>query len=225
MAVEVVLDRNNDGVRLDCAYTDPLTLHFVDNFLVNIEQTTTSLLKGDVSLSRPLSDPPKFLSSGNEDDDSTAESSFAINEENEAKVRIIISQFLDIEQDKITPTTSLISMGLDSIKSIGLSRLLKKEGFGVSALDIMRRPVIRRIAAKSNDEENSTGAKSEIDRLIQDEIEQIENQVDRSELSLGGEDTVRLYLTTALQAGMLSQVSRQNDTPFLSANIFTDCKF
>ena len=117
LAVEVVLNRRNGQVRIDCAYTEPLKSDEVISILQDFEATAKSLVEGSYNLIRESQGP----SVGVEGIDTVEESGVdeepngAIDEELEDKIKIIISQFLKVERDHISNSSQ------SNIKWIGKS--------------------------------------------------------------------------------------------------------
>jgi aryl carrier-like protein len=111
----------------------------------------------------------------------------------------IVCDFLGVSSDHCGPTTSLLSLGLDSIKAVSLSRKLRNEGFSISASTIMRFPSLRKI--RSHVAAEASPAKSPGATPIPISPE---NEVTVEPLH--PDDKVQLYFATALQNGMLSKV-------------------
>lgn len=122
------------------------------------------------------------------------------------KLRAIVSSFLRVNTEVLTENISLISMGLDSIKSVGLAKTLKKEGFAVLAVDLMNNSSL---GALTNFVVRSRKSPKEIvhDSTYQNLVTKLRSQVDISRLKLKAEDAPLIYPTTSLQAGLLAQVS------------------
>lgn len=138
----------------------------------------------------------------------------------EEKLREVVSSFLKVGKEQVNGTASLIALGLDSIKSVGLARMLRADGMKVSALEIMSRPSVRGVASAILSSSGGTieGGKKEAGKnaetdgertekhLLAERRKDIEKYIDISTLRLSSEDQVEVYPTTVLQAGMLSQV-------------------
>ncbi|KAJ8701584.1 Non-ribosomal peptide synthetase [Pleurotus ostreatus] len=56
---------------------------------------------------------------------------------NVPRLRHVIGDFLNVDPSLLKPDASLVSLGLDSLKSVGLSRTLRREGFPLSATQLM----------------------------------------------------------------------------------------
>ena len=116
-----------------------------------------------------------------------------------------ISAFLRIPVENIREESSLLSLGLDSLKAITLSHRLRERGISVSSMDIIRASSVRGIASASvgarQQENNSQGGSiSELDQFLRKDLPV-------EAVRLNKEDRVEITAATALQAGMLSQVT------------------
>ncbi|EJD05778.1 uncharacterized protein FOMMEDRAFT_119062 [Fomitiporia mediterranea MF3/22] len=229
LAVEVVFDKTNGQIRIDCAFTEPLKRHDVSRFLQSLEGTAKALVEGNhrATMQQSLLSDEEAIEA---ESDSGYASEASVDDTLEEKIRLIVSGFLKIGNDQISSTTSLIALGLDSIRSVGLSRALRRDGIEITSLDIMRHPSIRRIAARSSNRDNSSNKqRDEEENLLASRRALIASHVNVEPLKLGEADEVELYPTTILQAGMLSQTINSGGNlyihafPFqLSATIDTD---
>lgn len=123
-------------------------------------------------------------------------------------LREIISKFFGVPLGRLCPYTSLISLGLDSIRSVGLSKILRQHGYSINAADIMGNPILRKLGVLCA---RSLGhsVETEIDLgvlSLQKQCERIKTRLDPSTCKLSIDDKVEIFPTTALQAGMISQV-------------------
>ncbi|KAJ3517178.1 hypothetical protein NLJ89_g674 [Agrocybe chaxingu] len=116
-------------------------------------------------------------------------------------LRDIISNFLGINPIILTPSMSFVSMGLDSIKSVGLAKALAKIGFSVTSTDLLRNSTLAGLGA------HLTSKKSKTTLCLPEELldPDIRSDLDKEQLTLSEDDIVRPFPTTALQTGMLSQ--------------------
>jgi ferricrocin synthase len=127
------------------------------------------------------------------------------NEALEDKIASLVSEFLKVEQSVITPTASLISLGLDSLRAVSLSRLLHIEGIFVSPIDIVQADSIRTVAAKVN----SPHAHAEVPPEVELDLVKLQNvlveELPPNDVRIDADDDVLICGATALQSGMLSQ--------------------
>ncbi|KAH9484356.1 NRPS [Psilocybe cubensis] len=122
-------------------------------------------------------------------------------------LRTIISDFMGFNPLILTPTISLISMGLDSIKSVGLAKFLTKHGFPMTSTDILRNATLNELASCI---ENKRVLKDDLPAITMPDISQtVLSEANFNDIKLSKED-VEFFPTTALQAGMLSQTVNSN---------------
>ena len=131
-------------------------------------------------------------------------------EEKPADPRIVkilipeLSAFLRVPAENVREESSLLSLGLDSLKAVTLSRRLRERGISVSPIDIIRARSVHGVASASTMEREpdsfSQGESlSELDQLLRQDLP-------LESVRLSRDDQVEITAATALQAGMLSQV-------------------
>jgi aryl carrier-like protein len=114
----------------------------------------------------------------------------------------IICDFLGLSDEECSTSTSLLSLGLDSIKAVTLSKKLREAGYPISASNIMRTPIIRKLWKLVSSSQSSRGR-----RIAEDVSTFSVSPTGPLEIKpLHSEDKIQLYFATALQSGMLSQV-------------------
>ena len=122
-------------------------------------------------------------------------------------VEVVISElsaFLRIPTENLREESSLLSLGLDSLKAVTLSHRLGERGISIQPIDIIRAGSIRGVASASvRESEQETSSReesvSELDQLLWQDLPS-------ESVRLGGDDQIEITAATALQAGMLSQV-------------------
>lgn len=118
-------------------------------------------------------------------------------------VRSELSAFLRLDMESIHEDTLLLSLGLDSLKAVALSRRLEERGVHILPVDMIRAGTVRRLALSANVAGSSEEVEDETllarERILSDDL-------DLNALKLDDKDEVHITMTTALQAGMLSQV-------------------
>lgn len=119
------------------------------------------------------------------------------------RLRHVIGDFLNVDPSLIKPDVFLVSLGLDSLKSVGLSRILRREGFPLSATQLMSGGSLSNLVALL---ESKTPAETP-SSIRTDTQARVCPSLDINELKLSPSDYVTAYPVTELQAGMLSQVS------------------
>jgi aryl carrier-like protein len=131
-------------------------------------------------------------------------------EERPADPRIVeilipeLSAFLRVPAENVREESSLLSLGLDSLKAVTLSRRLRERGISVSPIDIIQARSVHGVASASAMERESDSFSqgeglSELDRLLRQDLP-------LESVRLSRDDQVEITAATALQAGMLSQV-------------------
>lgn len=141
-----------------------------------------------------------------DDDDQLVENLSA----HDIPLREIVSNFFGLPSERLHPNTSFISLGLDSIQSVGLSRVLRQHGYSLKAADIMENPNLRTLAFLRA---RSLGRSAQVEieqgvHSLQKQREKIMASLDPSSCKLSIDDEVEIFPTTALQTGMISQVPR-----------------
>lgn len=125
------------------------------------------------------------------------------------ELRSIISDFLQVDATILTPSMSFVSLGLDSIKSVGLAKLLSKNGFPVTSTELLQNSSListaNCVALKPRTNQDETQDQHQpIIRVDDNAVSEIKNQ---RKIELTADDAVSFHPTTALQTGMLSQVN------------------
>ncbi|KAF9649477.1 hypothetical protein BDM02DRAFT_3230298 [Thelephora ganbajun] len=121
-------------------------------------------------------------------------------------VEIIISEFstfLRLPAENVREESTLLSLGLDSLKAVTLSHRFRERGILISPMDIIRAGSICGLASASvmeRQQEISSQEESvsELDQLIWQDLPAESARLSR-------DDQVEITAATALQAGMLSQ--------------------
>lgn len=118
------------------------------------------------------------------------------------RLRSIISDFLSVAPSLIKPDVSLVSLGLDSLKSVGLSRTLRREGFPLSATQLMSGGSLSNLVVLLQ-------SKTPVETpsyISADTQARVCPSLNGDDFKLSPSDCVSAYPVTELQAGMLSQV-------------------
>jgi ferricrocin synthase len=126
------------------------------------------------------------------------------------RLQSLLSQFLGVSDDLLAEDASLAALGVDSIKSVGLSRILREEGYIIRPSDILKAPSVHDLALlvitdsridHSADQKGETyysRSLSSLQSLFPSET--------KERLKLSENDSIKIFPVTALQAGMLTQV-------------------
>ncbi|KAI0362122.1 hypothetical protein OH77DRAFT_1416339 [Trametes cingulata] len=217
LAVEVVLDPSQDQALVHAAFTSPdISPTLVNSILRDLEDTAVRMAESS-DWSLPRSDAGEHHGShahaagiGKRDHPSDSNDVEA-SQEVLSEIREIASQFLRVNPNLISDDTSLLSLGLDSIKSVGLSRKFSGAGLNLSSADIMRFSTPRRLAVHI--QRTKTSSKDDQDRITSSfnaECDKLASAIDLAAVKLSEDDVVEVFPTSTLQAGMLSQTVSSN---------------
>ncbi|RDB21442.1 Nonribosomal peptide synthetase 2 [Hypsizygus marmoreus] len=221
LAVEVVLDLEHDKASIQAAWKagdlDEVLVHEV---LDEFEGVVLDLGSGVTNsfIIHSGSPSPELYSSTTEEyaDEAEDEPEGLVDPELLIQLRHILSDFLGINEKLITETTSFISLGLDSIKSVGLARALKKLGHIVPAIDLMKYSTLRRLANRiTSPDLVAKGPTSHIE--YSQVVDKLRKSFILDSAKLFPEDVVTVFPTTSLQAGMLSQTVSSNGALYVHA--------
>ncbi|KAF8341217.1 uncharacterized protein EI90DRAFT_1704265 [Cantharellus anzutake] len=208
LSIEILVDADADTLDIRAAFTEPeLSLEGVRTFLQALEKTVEDLISspppGIVELV-PSGHGSLAPTPASEPEGSSAEHAIP-SAELEETVAGHVCQLLRVQKKIVRPTTSLISIGLDSLRSVALSRMLSEDGIDVSAVDIVQADSIRKLLQRQSlakrSHEPSLESFAEIRRIRQE----LENALKDQDLKLSPEDETLIIPATSLQAGMLSQ--------------------
>ncbi len=208
----MVLDPEHDQAVAHAAFTSAdISPALVHDILNRLEETAIRMSESD-NWSLPVSNGKALhtsshsaLSNGDSEGDGLP-LDVVVDDDILERIREIASRFLRIDAKLITGETSLLSLGLDSIKSVGLSRQLSKEGFALSSADIMRLSTPQRLAVQV---QAKASAPQDGERMVlsfKEERDKLVREMDMVAIRLSEDDEVNVFPTTTLQAGMLSQV-------------------
>ncbi|TFK29988.1 peptide synthetase [Coprinopsis marcescibilis] len=117
-------------------------------------------------------------------------------------LRQTIGEFLEVPPTVLNGRVSFISLGLDSIKAVGLAKRIRKLGYEVTSVEILKASTLHRLAR------NISSVKPKPQEPLEQYMQllaQLENHQQKSELRFNSEDRCKIYPATALQSGMLSQ--------------------
>lgn len=119
---------------------------------------------------------------------------------------------LGISEIDFKPNTSLIALGMDSIKAVTLSKLLRAEGLQISASDIMRRSTIQAIATHVKKASDTVG--DDPQQTYDGNVPLLSSDLDWQNVGLSPrlypDDLTRVFPATTMQCGFLAQVFKYN---------------
>lgn len=208
LAIEMLLDEGADSVEARAAFTSTdLEAEQVYSLLESLERTTRFLLERDtaslkLAVPSTSSGRPKTNGATSKEEPRT----FIATEAEVEKVLSVVSSFLKLSPNTLSPTSSLVSFGLTSLRSVGLSRALGNERISLTPSDIIQADSARalaEVAASASKDGKDSNGNDEVDvtRIEKEASEEL----DLPSLRLSSSDEVELALCTPLQAGMLSQ--------------------
>ncbi|KAF9483747.1 peptide synthetase [Pholiota conissans] len=205
LAVEVVLNPTSDSLLAQAAWLDQAQNSGILVCIDELEDVVQALAVNPTSyiLQSLANIPAVFEDDTNPPNETLIEDGHIdIDPELHEKLRSIIAEFLEIAPRILTPSTSFISMGLDSIKSVGLAKIITTQGHTLTSMDILRNATLRQLttflSCNFNSNDWPSPKKFDLDEGVVTEI--------RSQnIELADTDFVDLFPTTALQTGMLSQ--------------------
>ncbi|KAG2349803.1 hypothetical protein BDR05DRAFT_923562 [Suillus weaverae] len=211
LSVEIVVDASTDQLVLQAAfYDDGPQVANIESMLLQFESEARGVVTSGVPhvivqkspVNRAESTPPVDTADGTHNSNGEREVSVALH-----PVREIIAQFLGVDSQRLWSRTSFIALGLDSIRSVGLSRVLKEEGYHVSAAELMKSACLAGLESLPTLFQDAGRAQSEIEARdqLQEECRILESHFDVATCRFSDRDEARILPTTALQAGMLSQ--------------------
>lgn len=114
-----------------------------------------------------------------------------------ARLRKLISEYLGIKAEFMHEDTSFLSLGLDSIKSVGLTRVLRAEGFQTSAVEILQHHTLKFLTHRLSSYHSILPSTEEYDQLVT-----VVRETTGQMSDIDGD----VFPTTNLQAGMLAKV-------------------
>lgn len=233
LAVEVVLDTVSDSVLVHTAYTaKDVSPYIAEGIVQRLEETMLQFSEDDARerlLSVVLGSRTATPDSEGTDVEDELNDQGPLDETMVATLRRTISDFLRVDAGLLTVDTSLVGLGLDSIRSVGLGRAIRTQGFQLSSVQLMKYSTIRRMinflaAEKNGGPKAVTNDKSSKTSAFEQELASLQQSLDVESFKLTPTDSVRVYPTTTLQAGMLSQVTPSSQLIFL-AYCYVDCQF
>lgn len=215
LAIEVVLNPTTDSLMVQAAWSETsLSEESVSGFLSSFEKVALEFGEGRHPSILPVnSGPGAFTNSpppmaADEGSFEAEQEAGEVDAELISKLQFLVCNFLAIELSLMTDTTSFVALGLDSIKSVGLSRVLRKQGFQVSPVQLMRLPTLQKLGRHiTSGQSLDVSRAGKIDNTYNKTLMDLRTELQPADVALGGEDTTQVFPTTILQAGMLSQVS------------------
>ena len=140
------------------------------------------------------------------------------------QIREIVKDYLHIAADEVSPESSLLQLGLDSISAIGLSRKLKGAGYPTASVaTIMRHPIVDDLVLmiqENDDDSLQNEAVAARRRIASFEVKH--KDVITKTFQGAGNEIEHIYPCTPLQEGMISRLMSTNSTqlPYLTKVVY-----
>ena len=210
LSVEVVLDFERDTIRVRSSWLEAdFPADFVENILSSFESSAAELAQNGslTPASTASSDRTLFNPTVNrnaQDSNHVPKAPIHVDPEVAEKLRIVVCHFLAVDPAGVHNDTSFISLGLDSIRAIGLAKALKQvDGYQtISAVDIMQKPSIGDLAGRSSALDDTTEGEASAKPVGRHALSLDDIDVEAAKLNV--KDEIRVHPTTTLQAGLLS---------------------
>ncbi|KAG9127508.1 Non-ribosomal peptide synthetase [Ceratobasidium sp. 392] len=226
LAVEMLANPASNTVELRMAFMGGISDVDMSELASRVESYIEHFCKAEsANRSIPLSTGlvRSFASADNNMDDLQAND---VDPQLEKPLVTIVAQFLNVESSLVAPTSSLVALGLTSLKSVALARKLKDSDLVVSAVDIIQADTVRGIASKCVCGSVSSNGTSEEHRWVSDIHLKLEEELAVEDIRLTPGDQPQFFCATALQAGMLSQTIGSGDRLYVHGFTFklrSDC--
>ncbi|PPR03610.1 hypothetical protein CVT24_007726 [Panaeolus cyanescens] len=213
LAVEVVLDPSTDSLLVQAAWSDHNRtadihqwLHDFEEIVKQIAHSPSSYLADSLSSANTVWRSP----SSQPTSQSVGTIPSAVDPDVLQRLYQVTADFMQINPDILMPTTSLISMGLDSIKSVGLSKRMVKAGLNVTSTDLLQASTFTALAARIAVQEHH-------DPNPVYTLPDLSSELDLDDVRFSINDNIKVFPTTALQAGMLSQTVNSGGKLYIHA--------
>ncbi|KJA27343.1 hypothetical protein HYPSUDRAFT_63026 [Hypholoma sublateritium FD-334 SS-4] len=212
LAVEVVLNLENDSLLVQAAWINNPQDEAILTCLRELEATVHGLATNPAFyIMQSLADIPRVVYRRKVEPhkETLVKSEIAhANPELLDKLRYIIADFLQVQPTILAPSTSFISMGLDSIKSVGLSKVITMCGHPVSSTNVLRNASLQQLVSYILSQSCNSDAEKDFDAARKSVVivdKSITAEIFSHNIKFEDDDVVVLFPTTALQSGMLSQ--------------------
>ncbi|PWN41063.1 hypothetical protein IE81DRAFT_304267 [Ceraceosorus guamensis] len=209
LAIETVFDDPSDAVQVRAAFTDDVAENEVETILKSLEDYLSAFYNADEA-ALPAQDTRTSAHAHGSSGSSKRRTEDAEDPDPPhdvlQTVRQVTAQFLHQNIDGVAPRTSLVSLGLTSLRAVALAQKLSAAGLFVEPLDIIQAGSPRGIAVKAQ----STGFNASDESQNRSDVNEteaalIEELGGTERLKLSPADAPQLAECTPLQSGMLSQ--------------------
>ncbi|KAG9076178.1 Non-ribosomal peptide synthetase, partial [Ceratobasidium sp. 370] len=226
LAIEMLANPASNTVDLNAAFMEDISTADVDELASRVESYMELFCKTGFSsqtIPSPLNVATSFAPTGSVTDPSHTND---VNPKLEKNLASIVASFLNVESSLVGPTSSLVALGLTSLKSVALSQKLKESGLAVSAVDIIQADTVKGITSKCGHGSAPSKCTSEGRQWHDDLHLELRKELAAKDMKLTPEDQPQILCATALQAGMLSQTIGSSDRLYVHGFTFklrADC--
>lgn len=201
-------DPKTDALEARASFTEPeMERQSVEALLASLESAIKILGEGSDELEGlNRNNPASAEFDVSSDEGRTPHTVKTIDKKLEQNLIGHISKFLKADPLTITRSTALVSLGVDSLKSVALSRFLRSEGITISAIDIVQSDSIGSLAVKASSSQNPHSMSVEAAKELEIIQGKLVDEISADALGTDTDDVTTIVCATALQSGMLSQV-------------------
>lgn len=130
----------------------------------------------------------------------------------EERIQTVLSQLSGVPRPKIRRQTTIFQLGLDSINAVQVASILRRQGFGISASDVIECPTCAKMAGRMTDNSQRKSAASpkyDLNRFSRDVVSQVKSK-------LGDTDVEAILPCTHMQSAMLSSFIQSGGQNYLN---------
>ncbi|CUA72232.1 hypothetical protein RSOLAG22IIIB_00897 [Rhizoctonia solani] len=228
LSVELLANPSTNVIEAKAAFTDELHIREVESLLSNLERHFWLLSRGE-PIASPTGEAVEATQQQAQDASSNGLQRAGGKSDKLVKtLTLVVASLLNTGLASVTPDTSLVSLGLTSLKAVALSRKLKDVGIYVSPIDIIQTDTVNQLALKCEESESRAqpGISSEHTEWLDALYQELVDELDTTSLKLSEDDKIQVIGATALQAGMLSQTVSSTDRLYVHGFTFklrNDC--
>ncbi|KAG9082491.1 Non-ribosomal peptide synthetase, partial [Ceratobasidium sp. UAMH 11750] len=219
LAIEMLANPALNSVELNAAFMGDISTAEMDKLASRVE-SYMELFCTAGSGSRPNPLPSEMATSVTPASDTGPPQANDVNLKLEMELAPVVASFLGVESSLVGPTSSLVALGLTSLRSVALSRKLKESGLVVSAVDIIQTDTVRGIASKCGHGSALSKNTSQGQQWVDDLHFELRKELPIEDVRLAPEDQPQILCATALQAGMLSQTIGSSDRLYVHGFTF-----
>ncbi|TGZ81379.1 acetyl-CoA synthetase-like protein [Ascodesmis nigricans] len=141
----------------------------------------------------------------------------------EATIREVLAELSSMPIERISKTTTIYEIGLDSISAVQVAALLKQRELKLSVIDVLERPSIQRLGELVNEREEEKAPVMDSNLSLPPMFQKFRDHwqpLVTSEWNISSTDLEGVYPCTATQEGMLSQFVRSHGELYFNTMVF-----